>query len=300
MMMPSLRNWFGRSGDSPPPEIVLATHDTPPEPSAPVLVSGPRRLWAPERIRIVGLLWGEGFQFPGGEPEMLRLARPLGLSAASNVMLLGAGGGGPVRTVAGKLGAWVSGFESDPDLAKAAIDLMARSKLGRRAQIQSWDPADPNFTAAYFHHGLALEPLRDQQPELILAAIVTALKPGGQFTLVETVADAPLPSKDHDVLHWARLERRQADAVPSEIAITRVLGRLGFDVRIAEDISARHVQLAMSGWRRLVRAMETDRPPLSQTALLVEEAELWMQRLKLFRSNQLRLVRWLGISRGTP
>jgi len=127
-----------------------------------------------------------------------------------------------------------------------------------------------------------------------------ALKPGGQLTLVETVADVPLPPKDHDVVHWARLEHRRPEALPSEIAITRILGRLGFDVRIAEDISTRHVQQALIGWRRLVRAMETERPPLWQTALLVEEAELWLQRLKLFRAKQLRLVRWHGISRGAP
>jgi hypothetical protein len=77
------------------------------------------------------------------------------------------------------------------------------------------------------------------------------------------------------------------------------LGRLGFDVRIVEDISSRHIQQAMMGWRRLVRGLEAERPPLWQTALLVEEAELWLARLRLFRHKQLRLVRWHAIGRGS-
>jgi cyclopropane fatty-acyl-phospholipid synthase-like methyltransferase len=300
MMMPSLRNWFGRSGEIPAPELVPSTSDAGPAFDTSVLLPGRKRIWTPERIQIVGLLWGDGFQFPGGEAETLRVAKPLGLSAASTLLLLGAGGGGPARAVASKLGAWVSGFEADQDLAASATDLISRTKLGRRSQIDTWDPGDPDFAVHYYHHGLALEPLRGHQPELVLAAIAAALKPGGQLALVELVADNALPLTDPEIAHWARLEHRRAELLPTETAITRILGRLGFDVRITEDISPRHIQQAMMGWRRLVRGMETERPPMRQTAMLVAEAELWLLRLKLFRTRQLRLVRWHAIGRGTP
>jgi cyclopropane fatty-acyl-phospholipid synthase-like methyltransferase len=300
MMMPSLRNWFGRSGEDPAPKVVPEPGELAVDTGTAVILPSRRHIWAPERIAIVGMLWGEGFQFPGGEAETLRLAKPLGLSAASTLLLLGAGSGGPAKAVASKLGAWVSGFEADADLASAATDLIARTKLGRRSQIDTWDPTDPDFAVHYYHHALAFEPLRGNQPELILSAIAMALKPGGQFTMVEVVADTPLEPSDHDVAHWARMEHRRPDSLSSEIAITRVLGRLGFDVRIVEDISGRHIQQAMMGWRRMVRSMEAERLPMWQTALLVEEAELWLVRLKLFRAKQLRLVRWHAIGRGSP
>jgi SAM-dependent methyltransferase len=300
MVMPSLRNWFGRTGEDPAPELVPVMSDAAPASGEPIVPPSRRQVWTPERIHTVGLLWGEGFQFPGGEVETLRVAKPLGLSAASTLLLLGAGGGGPARTVASKLGAWVSAFEADRDLAAAATDLISRTKLGRRSQIDTWDPSDPDFAVHYYHHGLAFEPLRGHQPELVLSAIAMALKPGGQLTLVELVADTPLPSEDPEVAHWARLEHRWPESLPTETAITRVLGRLGFDVRIAEDISSRHIQQALMGWRRMVRGMEMERPPMRQTALLVEEAELWLLRLKLFRAKQLRLVRWHAIARNAP
>jgi SAM-dependent methyltransferase len=300
MMMPSLRNWFGKAGEHPMPGLVAAHPDAPHVELDPILLPLREQTWTPERIEIVGQLWGEGFQFPGGEVETLRLAKPLGLSAASTLLLLGAGSGGPARAVASKLGAWVSGFENDPDLAAAAADLITRSKLGRRSQIESWDPSEPEFPTHHYHHGLAFEPLCGRPPELILSAIANALKPGGQFTMVELVVDAPLPIDDPDIKLWSHIEHRRAEALPSEIAITRVLGRLGFDVRIAEDISARHIQQALMGWRRLVRAMEAVRPPPQQSALVVAEAELWLLRLKLFRAKRLRLVRWHAIGHGAP
>jgi cyclopropane fatty-acyl-phospholipid synthase-like methyltransferase len=300
MQMPSLRNWFGRTGDAPPPELVPGAADPASVSETRVRLPRNRRIWSPERIQAVGLLWGDGFLFPGGEAETLRWAKPLGLSAASTLLLLGAGGGGPARAVASKLGAWVSGFEADADLAAAATDLISRTKLGRRSQVETWEPDDPEFATHYYHHCLALEPLRDHQPELILTAIATALKPGGQLALVELIADTPLPVASQDVVHWARMEHCRPEMLPTEVLITRMLGRLGFDVRIVEDISSRHMQQAMMGWRRMVRGMEAERPPIQQSALLVEEAELWLLRLKLFRSKQLRLVRWHAIGRGVP
>src|SRR5450755_4421180 len=72
------------------PETELAADDDP--------------IWPSARIGVVEALWGEGFLFPGGREETLRLATPLGLSAASSLLLLGAGSGGPARCIATELG----------------------------------------------------------------------------------------------------------------------------------------------------------------------------------------------------
>jgi hypothetical protein len=299
MMMPSLRHWFGRSAQPPSAEFAHEPVEVAPVLDLPVRPAGPKHLWTPERIQIADRLWGEGFQFPGGDAETLRLAKPLGLSAASTLLLLGAGSGGAACSVATNLGVWVSGFEADPDLVVAAANMISRTKLGRRAQVERWEPANPSFPEHYYHHGLALEPLRGHLPEMILAAITAALKPGGQLVLVEVVADTPLDPTELEVSAWARIEQRKPEVLPSTTGITRILGRLGFDVRICEDISNRHIQQAIMGWRRLVREMETERRPNRETALLVAEAELWLLRVRLFRNKRLRLVRWHAISRGT-
>jgi hypothetical protein len=115
--------------------------------------------------------------------------------------------------------------------------------------------------------------------------------------LTEAVADVPLEPDDPTVAVWARLEHRPAD-VPTELVISELLARLGFEVRIVEDISRRHLQYALAGWREAVQAMAGVRPTVRQLSLIVREAELWMARFRLMRAGKLRLVRWHAIVRG--
>ncbi len=303
MLAPALRNWFGRASESappPPPPLSPDYMAEAPSMAAPAQ-QGPRLAlpWTRDRLDVLDALWGDGFQFPGGEIETLRLAKPLGLSAASSLLLLGAGGGGPACSMATKLGVWVTGFEAEPTLVDAAQARIGRAKLGKRAQVDRWDPAEPDLARNFYHHGLALEPLRGAKPEPTLAAIAAAIKPGGQLMMTEIVADTPLDPADPDVARWSLLENRDPTALSSEVTITRVLGRLGFDVRIAEDISRRHTEQAMLGWRTQVRDMKDVKPNRRQASLIVGEAELWLVRMRLFRAGRLRLVRWHAIGRGS-
>ena len=298
MLSPAIRNWFGRGeahDDAPAMSMHLGESEG--DLSAGPVIHKPGH-WPLERVGVVDALWGEGFLFPGGEVETMRLAKPLGLSAASSLLLLGAGSGGPACTVAKKLGVWVSGFEADPELANLAAERVIHAKLGRRAQIDGWDPSAPEFAPHYFHHGLALEPLRGAQPEPMLAALSLALKPGGQLSLVELTADTPLDGSDPTIARWARLEGRKPSSLPTEVTITRILGRLGFDVRIVEDISQRHMAQTLLGWRTTVRDLEGNRPSKRAASLLIGEAEMWLLRMRLFRSRKLRLIRWHAIGRG--
>ncbi len=244
---------------------------------------------------------------PGGESEVLRFVRPLGLSGAASLLLVGAQAGGPAIAIARQLGVWVSGFESDPVLAPLGAGRARTSGLGRRVEVEPWNPDQPAFRAQAYHHGVALEPLHNLatepahggQAEPVLAAIGDALKPGGQLMLLETVADTRLTPDNHEAAAWARMENRRLD-LPTEASVTRMLGRLGFDVRVVENLSQRHAHLAVLGWRNSVRRMREERPSPAQAALLVREAELWFRRLHLLRAGRLRLVRWHAIRKGGP
>jgi cyclopropane fatty-acyl-phospholipid synthase-like methyltransferase len=250
--------------------------------------------WNRERIALADSLWGEGFIFPAGEQETLRLANPLQLTEASSLLLVGAGTGGPACCIAEQLGAWVTGFEADPDLAVVATERSTRSGLGRRAAIRTWDPQVPNFSRRSFHNALALEAFRGAAPGPVLVAIFHALRPNGELMMVDLVADQPLDPLDDTVTAWSRLEGR-APVVPSQRAITAALGTLGFDVRVTEDISLRHVQQALHGWHAVIRGMRDKKPSHAMATVLVREAELWLRRLSLMRANRIRLVRWDAI-----
>lgn len=120
-MLDRLRTWYGRRL---PDHVIL-----PPVAPAPAPAAGPGVAWPSARIALAEQLWGEGFLLPGGAEEVLRLARPLGLSAASTLLLIGAGIGGPAHRIAAELGVWVAGFEADADLVALAATRGARQGL---------------------------------------------------------------------------------------------------------------------------------------------------------------------------
>ncbi len=265
----------------------------------PVEVAG---AWPPARIAVVDQLWGEGFTLPGGADETLRLAKPLGLNSSATVLMLGAGGGGPVRTLASTLGVWVSGFEADPALAALAATRSQLAGLAKRGAIQPWNPAAPEFRHSFFQHALAIEPLCGAAPEPVLAALADSLKPQGQFALTELVADIrPGQSGRNGAgelesqwTQWLALEGRQAPP-PSEATLSDMLRRLQFDVRISEDISARQERMAIDGWQRVVQALAEGKREPARIKALVAEAERWLLRERLMRAGRLRLIRWHAI-----
>lgn len=289
MLLTGVREWFKPRASAPPYSATQAATAA----LSPALADQ-RALWPPARIELAGQLWGSGYVLPGGETELLRVATPLGLSDATSLLLLGCGPGGAARSIVNHLGAWVTGFEADPDLAAAANLLHLQSGLGRRAEIELWDPAAPRFQHRSFHNALALDPIRGELAEPVLGALALALRFGGQIVLVQIVAGTQFDPADPAIRAWSRLERR-TPALPSEHMITQILGGLGYEVCITEDISRRHIRLAVRGWGDALRSMRDKRS--SPSAVLTREAELWLHRVNLLRSGALRLIRWHAIHR---
>ena len=312
MHFPALRNWLVRlrhgaeASATPIPGLPLpgaepdAAFPLPPAPHIPPgLPQSPSPAhpsWPPARHAIEEELWGTGVLTPGGGPEVLRLAAPIGLSAASSLLLLGAGAGGPAQFLATELGVWVTAHEADPDLAALAARRIQRAgaAMAKRATIAGWNRHAPEFAPHSSHHALALDAIRDAPVPPLLAAIAAGLKPHGQVVLVETVAQEPPDPADPAIAAWCRLEGR-APVLPQPEAITRGLSRLGFDVRVAEDVSARHMRLAVLGWRHLVRQMARDRPGPERAAAVVAQAELWTRRIRLMHAGRIRMMRWHAI-----
>jgi cyclopropane fatty-acyl-phospholipid synthase-like methyltransferase len=254
-------------------------------------------MWTQSRLQVAESLWGEGFVSPVGAGEVMRLARPMGLSAASSLLLLGAGAGGPAWLLAEQFEAWVTGYEADPALAALAGRRLEHSS-DKRATVQTWNPAAPLFRHQGFHHAMSLDAVRDARVEEVIGAIVLAVRPGGQIVLLETVADKSFDPSDPAVTEWCRLDHREPK-LPTRAGIDRIFQRLGCDVNVTEDVSARHVQVAIKGWQRLVGELAQKRPDAARAALVVNEAELWLRRLRLVQAGSLRLARWHASRRQT-
>jgi hypothetical protein len=272
-------------------------------PEAPELVAvkrpdaGIQTAWPATRLNLANQLWGAGFIFPGGEPETLRLTRPLGLSSAASLLLVGVGSGGPAVAVTVNQGAYVTGIDCDASLLAAARGMVTRFQLRKKVTIEAWDPSNPEFVSQSHHHCLALEPFLGAQPEPILVGLARALRQSGQIVLSALTAKAPLDLSDPTMLRWAELEHRDPAELLAPVSITRMFGRVGLEVRVAEDISQRHVENALLGWRVMLNELCDFQPSRQQAVQLVSEAELWLLRRRLIRTGQLQMMRWHAIKR---
>ncbi len=251
-------------------------------------------LWNKARVEVVEQLWGEGFVHPGGIDELLHMINPMGLSGADTLLLLGAGPFGAARSITTARQCWVESYERDPDLQALASHRAELAGLKKRAPTHLLEPV-PQFRAKSASHTLCWQALIDDASVApLLSGVAAATRPGGQLVMVELVADGAM--QDGIERRWMRLEGRDTPPPKTSVVVAE-LKRLGFDVRIAEDMSANHVSQAISGWQSMLGAIATQRPSVKQAGQMVGEAEIWMLRMKLLGMGRLRLMRWQAIRR---
>ena len=169
MLASAVRNLFRRSPSSRPfdaglTSVVPTLADLVEPQDEAAKTEEPVETWPARRLALVHELWGTGFVFPGGEIETLRLTRPLGVSSAASLLIVGVGSGGPALSVTRNLGAYVTGMETDPSLLGAAVRIVARAQMGKKITIKAWDPDEPAFIPRSHHHCLALEPFHGARP----------------------------------------------------------------------------------------------------------------------------------------
>ncbi len=256
-----------------------------------------RERWSMARIAAVEALWGEGFVSPGGAAEAVRLAKPLGLTSKASLLLVGGGTGGPAHTIAATFGTWVASLEAERVLSELATSRRAvADEAASRVTGGTWDRAAPAFPVRSSNHALSLESLRGTPPEPFIASISRALRPQGQLVMTELVADRRPQAADREFAAWCRLENR-LPGLPEPEEVGGLLKSHNFDVRVAEDISDRHVAQTLAGWRDAVRELAAGpKPEAGQAAAFVTEAELWLLRIRLMRRLGLRLMRWHAIA----
>lgn len=257
-----------------PPEVPPGIAVAPVEDEVSAAVASVAAGWTVARLEQAEALWGEGVVWPGGADEFKRLAAPFGLSPAHSLIVLGDGSGGAARVLAADLGAWVSAYESDRVLIGAAEGWRKRSgaALAKRAMVATWTRRSTHFPVKGFHHALLLDALDPDCVDIVIPGLVQAVKPGGQVVLVQTVADAN-----------------------EEGAIVAAMEQAGCDVRVVEDETARQSGIVLHAWKQLVRRLRDARPSPVEAAALVQEAAIWLHRLRRMREGRLRVIRWGAI-----
>ena len=154
-------------------------------------------------IRMLELIWGEGYMAPGGPDLVNKLVNGLDL-AGKRVLDIGSGLGGPSCHLAHKRGAIVTGVDIEPQLIEISNRSAQRKNLAGSVEFKLVEPGPLPFADDSFDIVISAGAIT-QIPDkpAIFAECFRILKNGGKLRNFEwtTTSDKP---------------KRLASATPSE------------------------------------------------------------------------------------
>jgi sarcosine/dimethylglycine N-methyltransferase len=178
----------------------------------------------------------------GGLGAVAALARRAGIGAATRVLDVCAGLGGPARFLASRHGCRVVALELHPGRAAGAARLSARVGLAGSVRVVRGDAVALPFRAGAFDACVSQEALLHVEDKAaVLAGCHRVLVPGGRLAFTDWVARPGLGDAER-----ARLrEWMAATTLQSLDGYRGLLGRAGFREVEAEDL--------LDEWRPILR-----------------------------------------------
>lgn len=194
--------------------------------------------------------WGQSFhfatRFAGETPREATtrsehaLALRLGLRPGLQVLDIGCGVGGPMRTIARFSGASILGINNNDYQIRRADALSGAAKLKglcsvRKGDYMALDLAADSIDCAYAIEATCHAP----SLEGVYAEVWRVLKPGGRFACVEwcTTARFDPENQDHRRLRSAVMTGNGLMGIPSMDDALGAARRAGFDILESADLS---------------------------------------------------------------
>lgn len=248
--------------------------------------------WKADSIKVKEKIWGPGNVLPINEELRDKLVKPLGLTKGMSALDLVAGLGDLARRVATDYGTYVTGLESDPEIAERGMKISTGMGLAKHAEIEAYDPKSYKPTRHY--DCIIMRELFFRVPDkaIFLKTVLSSLKENGQIAFT----DYCLESKDRTNESVAAWLKRESGASPVAMEdLAKVLGKMGLDVRTHEDLTDLYLKEITKGLAKLAQFI-AQHPPVQETKpLVLKEIEKWAHRaaalqhgLKFYRFYAIR------------
>ncbi|MCH8861035.1 MAG: hypothetical protein IID51_00820 [Proteobacteria bacterium] len=253
--------------------------------------------WNEKRVDIAQYIWGKGYCGPGGPEHIVTMSKLLALSPKMSMMCLGAGLGGPARTLADKFGVWVSGYEESEHLVEAGNEMSLKAGMSKKADLHVYVADGSTDFGRKFDRVLAKEYLfLVENKKGLMGATFEATKPDGLILITDYVLGSESVVTSDAYLEWKESERGKVYPITEE-ALKELVTTAGYSVRVHEDISDQQIHLIANAWSgadKVIAELTKDKDGTALVDTLLQEAEFWARRSKLLTDGTLRLWRTLG------
>jgi len=260
-------------------------------------------VWNAQRVEIAQYVWGEGFCGPGGPDYVVKLSKLLALSPKMSVLILGAALGGPARVLAKNFGAWITGYETSPELVEEGNRLSEAAGLAKKVQLVAYDFEHPEELDRQYDRVFSKEALFTVKNKLgLLKRLFSGVKPDALVLITDYVVAEESHLNAEEIRDWREAEPRPIYLVTAE-QLADWAKDAGFNVRVSEDISDHYIRLIADSWAdaegHAAALMKQGDDGPAQVETLLHEAEFWARRSRLLTSGKLRLWRIVAHKKGS-
>jgi len=258
---------------------------------APPLPANP---WSETRRQLAQELWGAGFIVPGASAYVEKLVSGCALTEAETLLEIGTGMGGGARTIVGKFGNYVTGYERDTDLAEAARAHAVAYEIDEKLEVLTTPLDRVELKRGYFRAALLRDVLYTLEDKTrMIGRVSAALKPGESFLVItDFLFDAQSSAPALDA--WKAVEDR-AVYPWTEDALTSCLISNGITPRTVADESQDYRSMVIEGWSDYLRRIEGRDLPEGLREQLARDGEFWARRVAALEAGLLKYYRIEGV-----
>lgn len=252
------------------------------------------------RLVVLQALWGEGNITPGPADFITDQLLLLRLTPEMSMIDLGAGLGGPSRAINAAFGIWVTAYEWVAEIAKVGMEQSIMHGMGRKVPIMHFDPVtverpERKIDCFFSKDALHLMPKKKQ----LLLAVKTALKPYGQFCIID-YAITKQGKNSPRIAAWNAADE-QVSHFWSKEEYTATITGMNLELRVAEDMTEQYCKMITDGFRQLTHKMSqllaSETSPDRQSELrraLAFESNRWAVRLEAMQAGDIAVIRFSG------
>lgn len=248
-----------------------------------------------KRLEVMQQLWGKGMSGPGDEEYIVKLVKPFGLDPAFTVVDVGAGLGGATRLIAEKFDIWITGLESDREVADAGMEFSTMAGLAKRAPIHYFDMDRYEFRENSIDCVFSKESLfLVEDKARLLKEIINMIKPRGQLLFTDYVV--PMDADEQAVASWAQGEHK----VPHPWTMRdyeKLLTEARLDIRIKEDITEQVYGIITASWARFLSNLRGKTVDRDTSEAINEAVEMWSHRTRAIDVGALRICRFHALKK---
>ena len=250
--------------------------------------------WSETRRQLAQEIWSPGFVVPGGNDYVEKLVSGCSLTEAETMLEIGVGMGGGTRTIIGKFGNYVTGYERDPELAAAAVRHAVTYEIDDKLEVVSKSFEELDLKKSYYRAALMRDILYTIEDKAgMLTKMADSLKSGESY-LVITDFFFDADDESPELAAWKAIEERPVYPY-TEGEIIKCLESSGVQLRMVENEGDDYRAMVVAAWAEYLKSVQGQEVSDEMGREMAREGEFWATRSAAIESGALTYYRIEGI-----